>query len=211
MLKVWGRINSVNVEKVIWTAQELGLPFERIEAGGAFGVVDTPEFRARNPVGRVPVIDDDGFVLWESNAIVRYLATRHGLGTLMPADLRAQADAGRWMDFQLGTVAAPLSALTWGIVRTAPDKRDPKALSPAFVSLGAALAIVEAGLAGRAYLVGESLTVADIPLACCAHRWFNMPLEGTGLERPDLPNLAAWYGRLKAPPAVAGLMPTPLT
>lgn len=199
------------MEKVIWTAQELDLPFERIEAGGAFGVVDTPEYRALNPVGRVPVIEDDGFVLWESNAIVRYLATRHGLGTLMPADPRAQAEAGRWMDFQLGTVAAPLSALTWGIVRTAPEKRDIKAVAPAFANLGAALAIVDTALAGRAFLVGDGLTVADIPLGCCAHRWFNLPLEDTGLERPELPHLAAWYGRLKVRPAVQGLMPTPLT
>lgn len=211
MLKVWGRINSVNVEKVVWTAKELGLPFERIEAGGAFGVVDTPEFRAMNPVGRVPVIEDDGFVLWESNAIVRYLATRHGLGTLMPDDPRAQADAGRWMDFQLGTIAAPLSTLVWGIVRTPPEKRDPDALARPMATLGAAFSVVETALAGRDHLVGDALTVADIPLACCAHRWLNLPLDGTGLERPALPSLAAWHKRMKARPATTGLMATPLT
>lgn len=210
MLKVWGRINSVNVEKVIWTAQELNLPFERIEAG-RLRPRGHPGIPGHEPRRAVPVIADDGFVLWESNAIVRHLATRHGMGTLMPADLQAQAEAGRWMDFQLGTVAAPLSALVWGIVRTPPDKRDPKGLVPAFAALGAALAIVDTALAGRDHLVGDALTVADIPLACCAHRWFNLPLDGTGLERPALPGLAAWYGRLRARPAVAGLMPTPLT
>lgn len=211
MLKIWGRINSVNVEKVAWCAAELGLPFERIEAGGAFGVVDTPAFRALNPCGKVPVIEDDGFVLWESNAIVRYLAAKHGAGTLLPEDIAARADAERWMDFQLGSIAPLLSPVFRGLVRTKPQERDMALITHAFGEIADLLAVVEAALAGRSHLVGERFSVADIPLGCVAHRWFNLPLDGTGLARPDAPRLLAWYERLKARPAAAELMVLPLT
>jgi glutathione S-transferase len=100
MLRIWGRLSSINVQKVVWCADELGLPYERTEAGGSFGVVGTPEYLAMNPNGLVPVIDDGGFVLWESNAIVRYLAARHGDGWLWPTDLQLRAEADRWMDWQ---------------------------------------------------------------------------------------------------------------
>lgn len=211
MLRIWGRLNSVNVEKVVWCALELGLPFERIDAGGAFGVVSTPGFRAMNPCGRVPVIEDDGFVLWESNAIVRYLAARHGAGTLMPQDPRARADAERWMDFQLGSVAPLLSPVFRGLVRTAPEARDMSTISRAFGELTEAFALVDGVLAGRTHLVEDRFTMADIPLGAAAHRWFNLPLDGLPLERPPLPHLAAWYDRLKLRPAAAQLMTTPLT
>ncbi|QRG06996.1 glutathione S-transferase family protein [Xanthobacter dioxanivorans] len=211
MLKIWGRLNSVNVEKVVWCALELGLPFERIDAGGAFGVVGTPEFRAMNPCGRVPVIEDDGFVLWESNAIVRYLAARHGSGTLMPLDPHARADAERWMDFQLGTVAPLLSPVFRGLVRTAPEARDMTSIARAFDELKEVFVVADGALVGRTHLVGDRFTMADIPLGAAAHRWFNLPLDGLPLERPPLPRLAAWHGRLKLRPAAAQLMTTPLT
>ena len=101
MLKVWGRKNFINVQKVLWCCEELGLPYERIDAGGPFGLTRDPEYLARNPNALVPTISDDEFVLWESNAIVRYLATRHGSGAMWPEDLRERADAERWMDWQL--------------------------------------------------------------------------------------------------------------
>lgn len=211
MLKIWGRINSVNVEKVLWCALELGLPFERIDAGLAFGVVDTPAFRAMNPCGKVPVIDDDGFILWESNAIVRYLAARHGPGGLMPDDAQERADADRWMDFQLGSVAPVLTPVFRGLVRTAPQDRDMALIARTFGELTAVLAVADGHLAGRDYLAAGRFTVADIPLGAAAHRWFNLPLEGTGLEPPALPHLAAWYDRLKVRPAAARLMVLPLT
>lgn len=211
MLKVWGRINSVNVEKVVWCALELDLPFERIDAGGAFGVVDTPAFRAMNPFGRVPVIEDDGLVLWESNAIVRYLAARHGMGTLMPTDVRVRADAERWMDFQLGAIAPVFSPVFRSVVRMKPEERDMVLVTRAFADLKEALAVVDGALSGRTYLVDERFTVADIPLGAVAHRWFNLPLDGVPLERPDFPNLKAWYERVKARPAASRLMTLPLT
>lgn len=211
MLKVWGRINSVNVEKVVWCALELDLPFERIDAGGVFGVVDTPAFRAMNPNGRVPVIEDDGFVLWESNAIVRYLAARHGMGTLMPEDPRKRADAERWMDFQLGTIAPVFSPVFRSLVRMKPEERDMGLVTRAFAELAGALAVVDGALAGRSHLVDDRFTMADIPLGAVAHRWFNLPLAGVPLERPDFPNLKAWYEQLRARPAAAKLMILPLT
>src|SRR3989304_1196014 len=97
MLRIWGRTNSVNVKKALWCAEELGLAYERIDAGLQFGVVDTAEYRKLNPNGLVPTIEDHGFVLWESHAIVRYLAAKHGAGTLWPTDLKVRADAARWV------------------------------------------------------------------------------------------------------------------
>ncbi|MEP9352302.1 glutathione S-transferase family protein [Xanthobacter sp. KR7-65] len=211
MLRIWGRINSVNVEKAVWCAQELGLPFERIDAGLAYGVVDTPEFLAKNPCGKVPLLEDDGFVLWESNAIVRYLATCHGLGTLMPLDARERADAERWMDFQLGTIAPVLTPVFRGLVRTPLKDRDSALIARTFGELKGALAVPETVLSGSDYLAAGRFTVADIALGAAVHRWFNLPLEGTGLERPDLPGLAAWYARLKTRPAVAELWAAPLS
>lgn len=119
MLKIWGRKNSSNVRKPLWAAEELGLAYEAIDAGGAFGVVDTPEYRAMNPNGRVPVIEDDGFVLWESNTIVRYLMARHASGTAWyPTDLQARACAEKWMDWTTSSFAAPFRTVFWGVLRT---------------------------------------------------------------------------------------------
>ena len=118
MLKIWGRLTSVNVQKVVWCADELGLEYERVEAGGKYGVVNTPDYRAMNPNGLVPVINDGGYVLWESNAIVRYLAGRHGAGTLCPADARTRADADRWMDWQAVSLNPAIGPAFFQLVRT---------------------------------------------------------------------------------------------
>ena len=131
MLVVWGRNNSVNVQKVLWCCEEMALAYERIDAGLAFGVVDTPQYRSLNPNGLVPTIDDEGFILWESNAIVRYLAAKHAAGTLWPADLKIRAEADRWMDWNNTTFWPAIRPLFHGLVRTAPDKRDPQALEDA--------------------------------------------------------------------------------
>ena len=131
MLRIWGRTNSINVQKVLWCCAELDLPFERIDAGMAFGIVETPEYRALNPNGRIPTLEDNGYVLWESNTIVRYLAMKHGLGALCPSDLAARFDAERWMDWQLTTLDRPVRNVFWALVRTAPEKRDPAAVEMA--------------------------------------------------------------------------------
>ncbi len=206
MLKIWGRPNSVNVRKVLWCCDELGLPFERIDAGMQFGVVNTPEYRKLNPNGLVPTIEDDGFVLWESHAIVRYLAAGHGAGTLWPADLRVRADADRWMDWAGGTFSAVFRPVFWGLVRTPPEKRDMKAIDEGAKKCAELAAYVDAALAGRQYIAGESLTMGDIPLGCHLHLWLKLPLE-----RPAYGNLAAWHRRLLERPAFDKWVNTAIT
>jgi glutathione S-transferase len=177
MLKIWGRVNSVNVKKVLWAMEELGVKYERIDAGMEHGVVKTPEYQKMNPNSLVPTIDDDGFVLWESHAIVRYLAAKHGAGTLWPADLKQRADSDRWMDWAY-TFQASLRAVFWGLIRTPAEKRD-------------LLAIPDQALAHRPYVVGNSLTIGDIPLGCHVQLWMRLPIE-----RPSHPNLERWFERL---------------
>jgi len=194
MLKVWGRVNSVNVKKVLWMLDEIGIPYERAEAGLEHGVVDTPEYRAMNPNGRVPTIEDDGFVLWESNSILRYLAMKHG-SALYPADPAARASADRWMDWQLSTLSPAERNLFWGLVRTPPEKRDMASVMAAAKAAGACWSIVDAWIArhGGPYLDGRAMTIADIVLGCYARRWFGEEVRVEGM--PHLPALAAWYAK----------------
>jgi len=125
MLKIWGRVNSVNVKKALWCAEELGLKYERVDAGMQFGVTKTPEYLRMNPNSLVPTIEDDGFVLWESHTIVRYLSAKHSMGKLHPSDLKARADAERWMDWAF-TFQTAMRAVFWGLIRTPAEKRDAK-------------------------------------------------------------------------------------
>ena len=191
MLKIWGRNNSINVQKVLWCCGELGVKFERIDAGMQYGVNNTPEYRALNPNGLVPTIEDDGFVLWESHAIVRYLARKHGSGGLWPADGRTAADSDRWMEWYSTTLWANLRPIFWSLVRTAPEKRNMVEVEDYRKKLAANLAIVDAQLADREYIAGKAFSVGDIPLGVAAFRWFNMPIE-----RPPLAHLDRWYLRL---------------
>jgi glutathione S-transferase len=206
MLKIWGRLSSINVQKVVWCADELGLPYERTEAGGSFGVVDTPEYLAMNPNGLVPVIEDDGFVLWESNAIVRYLAARHGEGWLWPDDLRLRAEADRWMDWQNFTYSPAMSAAFRGLVRTVPEKRDAQAIEASRQMSEEAAAILEAHLATREYVAGGAFTVGDIPVALATQRWFGVPIE-----HEKRPNLQRWLERLRARKGAARVLSLPVT
>jgi glutathione S-transferase len=192
MLKIWGRTNSINVQKVLWCVGELGLAHERIDAGMSFGVVNEPAYRAMNPNGRVPTVDDGGFVLWESNAIVRYLAAKYGAGTLSPAALETRADADRWMEWCTSTLAAPMTALFWQLVRTPPDQRDAKAVEDARVQCEALYGLADANLASRAYMAGDAFSMGDIPFGCFAHRWTSLPVH-----RPALPHLEAYLARLR--------------
>ncbi len=206
MLKILGRNNSSNVQKVMWCTGELGLKVERVDIGGPFGKNRDPEYLALNPNGLVPTMDDDGFVLWESNAIVRYLAAKHGTGTLWPADLRQRADADRWMDWQATTVAPAISPMFMGLYRTAPEKRDPAAIEASRVKTGEVLKILDAHLARRPYVAGDTLTMGDIPLGIMGYRWFNFPIE-----RPEMKNLRAWYDRLTQRPAFRQHVMIPIT
>jgi glutathione S-transferase len=206
MLRLWGRLSSINVQKVLWTLDEIGTPFERIEAGGRFGVVATPEYKRMNPNSLVPVIEDDGFVLWESNAIVRYLAAMHAEGTLWPRDLRLRADIDRWMDWQATTCTPAMRDAFWQLVRTPPEKRDAAAVEASRAATEKVMAILEAHMAGRAYVAEDSFSPADIVLGCAVHRWLNLPLP-----REPRPNLERWYATLKARPGAARVLSLPVT
>jgi glutathione S-transferase len=206
MLKIWGRTNSINVQKVLWCCAEMSLPHERVDAGGPFGVNNTPEYLAMNPNGLVPTINDEGFILWESHAIVRYLSRKHGLGTLCPKDAQAAADADRWMEWYSTTLWNNLRPVFWNLVRVAPDKRDMKSVEDGRSKMADNLKMVEARLASRPFVAGDALTMGDIPMGVAVHRWFNLPIE-----RPDLPRLAAYYERLKQRPGFAKHCAVPLT
>lgn len=206
MLKLWGRSNSTNVKKALWCLEELELPYTRIDAGGMFGIVEEPEFIAKNPNKLVPCLEDGELVLWESNAIVRYLAAQHGQGSLWNADPAARAQADKWMDWTTSTLAGPFRPLFWNIVRTAPEQRDMAVVDAALEACGNVLAIADQVLARQPCLSGESIGMGDIPLGCFAYAWFEMPIE-----RPDLQHLRNWYDRLRQRPAYQTAVITPLT
>jgi glutathione S-transferase len=197
MLKVWGRRSSANVQKVLWLVGELGLPHEHVPAGGDFGGLDTAAFRAMNPHGKVPVLQDDGVVVWESHAILRYLAAVHGADRFWPADPVARASVDGWMDWgQTALQPAFLGGVFWGGYRTPEALRDTAAVAAALDRTHACLALVDAQLAGRSFIAGEALSLADITVGAHLYRYFELEID-----RPDLPGLAAWYGRLTDRPA----------
>ena len=205
MLKIWGRLTSLNVRKVVWAAQELGLAFERIEAGRQFGIVDTPAYRAMNPNGLVPVIEDDGYVLWESNAIVRYLCARHSLGALFPESLERRFDAERWMDWQQTTLnpAGGGAFVQW--IRTAPEQRDHAVIDGCVAKMAPLLDLLDRHLSTSAFMVGDSFSMADIPIGCDVHRWYGLPQA-----RPARPHLDRWYAAISGRPGVKGVFDVPL-
>ena len=198
MLKIWGRRDSFNLQKVMWCVAELGIAYERIDAGGAHGVTDTAGYLAMNPNGRVPTGEDDGCVLWESNAIVRYLSAKHGRGTLCPDDPQHYAEADRWMDWQAATVGAFMRPLIITMFRTQPADRVQAIAESQMAEAGRYWAMLDARLTDSAYVVGDTLTMGDIPLGCYAWRWFS-----ADAERPALANLEEWYRRLCDRPAYA--------
>ncbi len=195
MLRIWGRLSSVNVQKVVWCCDELGLACGRVDAGGAFGVNDTPEYLAKNPNGLVPVIEDDGFVLYESNAIVRYLCAKDGAGNLWPAEPRARADVDRWMEWQSTGYTPAMTQVFWQLIRTPPAKRDAAALEASRARSEKHAGILDAHLRGREFVAGNSFSAADIVIGCAAHRWLHLPLE-----RESRPELERWYAMLKSRP-----------
>jgi glutathione S-transferase len=196
MIRVWGRTTSVNVQKVMWAIGELDLPCERIDVGGPFGRNKEPAYLAMNPNGLVPTLEEDGFVLWESNAIVRYLAAKYGPGRLEPTELRERANAGRWMDWQL-TVAGPaLTPVFWGLIRTPPEKRDHAAIEAGKSRSVAAMTILDAQLAKSAFVAGDSFCMGDIPVGAVTYR-FRRVIP----ERPRLDILERWFAQLEQRPA----------
>jgi glutathione S-transferase len=206
MLVVWGRNNSVNVQKVLWCCEEMSLEYRRLDAGGPFGVVNTPQYRSLNPNGLVPTIEDDDFVLWESHAIVRYLVARHARGSLWPENPRIRADADRWMDWASTTFWPAIRTLFLGLIRTAPDKRDPLALEESRLKTAEVLQVADGYLQARDYLAGDVFTVGDIALGCGIWRWMALPIE-----RPALPGVQRWFDTLSRRPAYRKIVMQPLS
>ncbi|HLQ93636.1 MAG TPA: glutathione S-transferase [Xanthobacteraceae bacterium] len=192
MLKIWGRNTSINVQKTLWAVSELGLPHERIDIGGSFGKNNEPAYLAMNPNGLVPTLEEDDFLLWESNSIVRYLAAKYGPGTLEPVDLRERASASRWMDWQLTTAGPAIHGLFWGLIRTPPEKRDHAHIDESRRKTTAAMKILDAQLGKTAHVAGERFSMGDIPVGLIAYRYCRLVPERTGLE-----NLERWYKSLE--------------
>jgi glutathione S-transferase len=191
MLRIWGRTNSTNVQKALWCCGELGLDYERIEAGAQFGVVNTPEYRAMNPNSLVPTIDDDGFILWESNVIVRYLAKRHSYGKLYPKDIRERFLAEQWMDWQATALWPGFRDAFWGLVRTPPEKRDQDAIAKSQQATAKRLEGLETWLGKARFVAGDSFTMGDIPIGVSVYRCFAL-----GIDSGAFPNIGRWYDGL---------------
>jgi glutathione S-transferase len=207
MLRIWGRATSSNVMKLLWLCEELGIAFERQDVGGPFGGTDTPEYRALNPNGLVPVIEDDGFVLWESNAILRYLARTRAPGhAIYPADPKAAANCDRWMDWQQTALNPPLVTVYFTLFRIPEPERDWVAYEKARAQVEALFGMLDARLAGSAFLCGEALTLADIALGIYAYRWLKLPIE-----RRPMPHLQRWHDALATRPGFSKYVALPLT
>ena len=205
-MKIWGRVNSINVMKVLWCADECGLAYDRVDVGMAFGGNDQKWYLDMNPNGVVPTIEDGGRIIYESNTIVRYLAAKYGAGTLWPNDPGVRSEADRWMDWQNSTINGPMRDAFWGLIRTAPEKRDMAAITKSAVDAGKVWARLDAKLEGRLYVAGQHFTMGDIPVGCFLHRWYAL-----AIERPELKNVKAWYERLKTRPAYAKHVMAPLS
>ena len=196
MLKIWGRISSINVQKVVWCADELGLAYERTDVGGSFGGNRTPDYLAMNPNGLVPVIrEDDGFVLYESNAIVRYLAAKDERASLWPREPRKRADVDRWMEWQSTSFTPAMRDAFWQLIRVAADKRNAAAVEASRAECEKLAAILDRHLEERDYLTDNGFSAADLVVGCAAHRWLNLPVA-----REARPNLQRWYAALKSRP-----------
>ena len=196
MIKVWGRKTSANVQKVMWAIGEIGLPHERIDIAGPFGKNREPAYLAMNPNALVPTLEEeDGFTLWESNSVVRYLAGKHG-GTLEPKDPKVRAKASQWMDWQLSVMGPAITPVFWGLIRTPPEKRDQGAIDAGKEKTTAAARILDEQLGKTRFVAGDDFSYGDIPVGVMTRRYMELVPE-----RPKLANLERWYGEIAARPA----------
>ena len=206
MLHIWGRMSSINVRKVVWTVQELGLTLQRTDAGGQFGIVLEADFLAKNPNALVPLLEDGDVTLWESNVIVRYLCARYSPGDLYPESLRERFTAEQWMDWQQTTLNPAGRQAFVQLVRVPPEQRRMDWVEASNQETEPLMALLDAHLGRQAYMAGDRFTMADIPVACEIHRWTNLP-------QPQLarPNIARWYAEIVARPGAIGVLDQPLS
>lgn len=197
MLTIWGRESSYNVQKVLWLADELALDYTHRPAGGELGGLDTDEFLAMNPNGRIPVIQDGETVVWETHAILRYLAAAHGNGDFRRASPAAQSLIDRWLDWSLSELEpAFFGGIFWGFYRTPGDQHDDVAIERSLARCDRLYRLLDERLAQSPYLSGDRLGLADIPAGTTLYRYFEFEIP-----RPALPNVEAWYQRLQERPA----------
>ena len=195
MIKIWGRNTSSNVQKAMWAVGELGLEHTRIDVGGAFGKNKEPAYLAMNPNGLVPVLEeDDGFTLWESNSIVRYLAGKHDkAGTLEPKDAKQRAKASQWMDWQLSVLGPAITPVFWGLIRTPAEKRDMAAIKAGQEKTVTAMQMLDGQLGKTKFVAGDAFSYGDIPVGVMCYRYVQLVPD-----RPATPNLDRWYAAISS-------------
>jgi glutathione S-transferase len=207
-IKIWGRANSVNVQKVLWCLRELDLAYERIDAGMAFGRNREPEYLAMNPNGRVPTLVDGDFVLWESNSIMRYLVLAYRpQSTLYPQAPKVRAGVDRWLDWTLSTLQPVDRPVFWGLVRTPAEERDMAAIQKDADAEATQWRIVDAQLASRRFIEGDGFTLADIALGAYARRWFGVE----GISKPKLAHLERWFAQFASRPGFVQFIAPPMS
>ena len=196
MLEIFGRKNSSNVIPVMWTVGELGLEHQRHNIGGSFGGDDSEAYARMNPNRLIPTINDDGFVLWESMAITRYLCRQYGMGSLWPEDPRQVALADQWMDWYKSSFAANLMPVFVNLVRTPKSEQNLELVQKCTAAAINYLGVLEQHLQGKDFIIGDSFSMGDIPLGAMMYKFYNLDIE-----RPAFTNIEAWYARLCERPA----------
>lgn len=204
LLQIWGRISSINVRKVVLCAQMLNIPFQRIDAGLSFGVVQTPDYLLHNPNAMVPTIQDGTYTLWESNVIVRYLCAREN--QLYPSDLNTRFTAEQWMDWQQTSLNRASGAAFVQWIRTPEDQRNHDLIAQSISATEPLLGLLDQLLQKRSFIAGSQMSMADIPIACEVHRWWGLPQS-----RPSWPHLERWYAHMRQHPGSAGVLDLPLS
>ncbi|MBR1232959.1 glutathione S-transferase [Bradyrhizobium sp. AUGA SZCCT0182] len=207
-LTIWGRANSVNVQKVLWCLRELELAYDRIDAGMQFGKNNEAPYLAMNPNGRVPTLIDGDFVLWESNSVMRYLCLAYGQNSsIYPQSPQARAAVDRWLDWTLSTLQPVDRPVFWALVRTAPEKRDMVQVQKDADAEAVQWRIVDAQVATRRYIEGDQFTIADIALGAFARRWFGVE----GITKPKLSNLERWFAQISERAGFVKFIAPPMT
>lgn len=206
MVTVWGRKNSVNVQKVLWALDEVGVDFERKDAGGEYGGLDTDDYGALNPNRRVPTLVDGDTIVWESNAVIRYIAAKWSDGSLWPTDLAERATADMWMDWTQTSVMPALIPVFWGLVRTPPDKRDMTLIAAKADECSHVFRLLDAALAHRDFITGNTLTMGDIALGAVTWRYLQLHIE-----RPELLHIDDWMDHLQKRSGFKDRVMQPLT
>lgn len=207
MIKVWGRKNSSNVQKVMWTIGELGIAHERVDVGGPFGGNKDAPYLAMNPNGLIPTIQDGDLTLWESNAIVRYLAGAYGVGKIVSVDAKKVALCNQWMDWQIAVVSPAITPAFLGLIRTPAEKRDAAGIAASQTKTTEAMTMLDAELGKHSFVVGDTFSIADIPLGIMAYRYWQLVPK-----HPAHPNLKRWYDKLQSrAPFVTHVSSIPLT